>query len=74
MWEGQTARMDTRKWAKIATEWTTSEGKMKKRQIKKKMKRRDRGKTWENLDTLSYSDRVEWKSLSRPSASSGTNG
>ena len=72
-WAGHLARMQNNRWAKITTEWyprncTRRRGRPKRRwrdEIEEEV-----GKTWMRIAR----DRVAWKRLWRPSASSGVTG
>ena len=72
-WAGHIARMDNSKWAKITTEWTPREGKRKRGRPKRRWRdgiEEEAGKTWAHIAR----DRMKWKELWRPSASSDKNG
>ena len=72
-WAGHVARMNTRKWARITTEWTPRNGKRTKGRPKRRW--RDDielkvGTAWTQL----AQNRRAWKNLWRPPASSGVKG
>ena len=72
-WAGHLARMDNKRWAKIATEWTPREGKRRKGRPKKRW--RDSieercGITWMQI----AKDRSVWRRLWRLPACSGMKG
>ena len=72
-WAGHLARMNTSKWARKTTEWTPREGKRARGRPKRRWRddiERKAGTKW----TQVAQSRIEWRSLWRPSACSGTTG
>ena len=72
-WAGHVARMKNHRWAKITTEWTPRDCKRSRGRPKRRWRdelEEDMGTTW----MRKAQDRVMWRNLWRPSASSGMNG